>query len=85
MTVSPMLVQLPCLMAKTACIWNPIVYVSHNSRYRQAYLQTFRCCRIFCKRNGMENDKNTLSDSKELSLLNKPTQTEHPNENSFNI
>ncbi|KAL4217355.1 7 transmembrane receptor (rhodopsin) [Mactra antiquata] len=74
--VSPMLVQLPCLMAKTACIWNPIVYVCHNSRYRKAYIETFSFLRVFSERVSTEDE--TLansSDSKEKSFRGIKTQS----------
>lgn len=45
--VSPMLVLLPCLMAKSACIWNPLVYVCHNSQFRSAFLQKFGLSKKF--------------------------------------
>ncbi|WAR10421.1 OPSD1-like protein, partial [Mya arenaria] len=40
--ISPVIVQLPCLMAKTACIWNPVVYVCHNREFRKAFVEKFR-------------------------------------------
>jgi len=38
--MSPFVVQLPCLMAKSACIWNPLVYVCHNAEFKKAFLGT---------------------------------------------
>ncbi|WAR10417.1 hypothetical protein MAR_035493 [Mya arenaria] len=40
--ISPVIVQLPCLMAKAACIWNPLVYVCHNREFRKAFVKKFR-------------------------------------------
>ncbi|XP_052814045.1 parapinopsin-like [Mya arenaria] len=40
--ISPVIVQLPCLMAKAACIWNPLVYVYHNREFRKAFMKKFR-------------------------------------------
>ncbi|KAL4217354.1 7 transmembrane receptor (rhodopsin) [Mactra antiquata] len=65
--ISPMLVQLPCLMAKTACIWNPIVYVCHNSRYRQAYIQTFSFIKLFSEHLSMDSEKYDSTESKDKS------------------
>ncbi|WAR10412.1 OPSD-like protein, partial [Mya arenaria] len=40
--ISPAIVQLPCLMAKAACIWNPLVYVCYNREFRKAFMKKFR-------------------------------------------
>lgn len=54
--ISPMLVQLPCLMAKTACIWNPLVYVCHNSQFRDAFIERFGILKKFKTETGQESE-----------------------------
>ena len=69
LTISPLLVQLPCLMAKTACIWNPLVYVCHNSQFRDAFIDRFHILRRF-KKEHIECDAQLSGEARDMRVKN---------------
>jgi visual pigment-like receptor peropsin len=80
-TISPMLVQLPCLMAKTACIWNPLVYVCHNSQFRDAFIDRFKILRRFKKENNERDSEISLDSARTFRVKNQLSQKSNINGN----
>ncbi|KAK3083389.1 hypothetical protein FSP39_021382 [Pinctada imbricata] len=48
--INPVLGTVPAVIAKMSTVWNPIIYISLNKSFKEAWIATFPCCQRVCER-----------------------------------
>ncbi|XP_069095868.1 vertebrate ancient opsin-like isoform X2 [Pleurodeles waltl] len=65
--LDPRLASIPAFFAKTASVYNPIIYVFMNKQFRRCLLQMFHC-------NVKEATESNINQTSERAMLNRDTQ-----------
>ncbi|XP_069134498.1 visual pigment-like receptor peropsin [Argopecten irradians] len=76
----PLLVAgLPPYIAKTACVWNPIIYICTNKQFRTAFFDILPC-EILRRRSVESNEMNNFVSARAGTSINPEVSMRHQNE-----